>query len=327
MKQLILLVLLIGISITAQTQDSQAFFEQMTEKYSEKDGFSASMLTKDMFDLYLKKKKLDENSDAANALKSLDKILVVSQSAFAGPMVVGQKFDQNDYDKQMEANKKERDGMYNEMINHYKSSNYTLLKTEKRNGEDVKVYLKKGADKVNSLALITNSKAATNLVELDGDIDLANVASLQSALNLRGLENLYKIDNKSPYQYIGGDVSQYFDQERLQMMEERARAMADRQAVLSEEQMKRIQEQAEKQAEELAARQSEMAERYREMSERYGRQPIFLNYPGDSTVYYLNGKKVEVDKIKELKKDDIVTVDVNKDLENEEITIVKITTK
>lgn len=323
MKKLILLLLLVGVSVTAQTQDSQAFFEQLTDKYSEKDGFSASMLTKDMFDLYLKKKKMEENSGAVNALKNLDKILVVSQSAYAGPVVIGQKFDQNNFDKQQEANKKERDLMYNEMQDHYKNSGYSLLKTEKRMGEDVKVYLKKSNEKVNSLALITNSTAATNLVELSGDIDLANVASLQTALNLRGLENLYKIDNKSPYQYIGADAVQYFDQERLTFMEERARALADRQAVLSEDQLKRIEEQAEKQAQ----KQLEMAEKYREMSELYGREPIFLNYPGDSTVYYLNGKKVDVDKIKELKKSDIVTVDVNKDNNDEEITIVKITTK
>lgn len=322
MKQLILLVLLIGISTTAQTQDSQAFFGQLTEKYSDKDGFSASMLTKDMFDLYLKKKKMDENSEAASALKNLDKILVVSQSGYAGPAIVDKKFDEVEYQKQKEANKKERDGMYDEIVSHYKTGGYTLLKTEKRMGEDVKVYLKKSGEKVNSLVLITNSSAATNLVELDGDIDLANVASLSTALNLRGLENLYKIDNKSPYQYLGADAV-FFNEDRVREFEEQARVRAERQAVISEDQLKRIEEQAEKQAQ----KQMEMADKYREFSEIYRRQPIFLNYPGDSTDYFLNGEKATIEEIKQLDKGDIKSIEVNNASKDGERTVVKIKTK
>lgn len=326
MKQLILAVLLICIAMTTQSQNSQNFFEELTDKYSEKDGFSASMLTSDMFDLYMKKRKVDKDSDVAAALKNLDQILVVSQSGFAaGRVVYGETIDQEEYKKKLESNKKERDVIHKELVDHYKNGGYTLLKTEKRMGEDVKVYLKKGGEKINSLALITNSNASTNLVELQGDIDLANVASLSSTLNLRGLENLYKIDN-SRGGFISGSEMLHaygYDEERLAAMADRARAMAEEQAVISEEQMKRIQEQAEVQAQ----RQMEMAEKYREMKEVYGRQPIFLNYPGDSTQYYLNGNKVDAEEIKELMNDDIKTIDVSKDLNNEDITVVKITTK
>ena len=326
MKQLILAVLLIGITMTAQTQNSQNFFEELTEKYSEKDGFSASMLTSDMFDLYMKKRKVEKDSDVASALKNLDRILVVSQSGFAaGRVVYGETIDQEEYKKKLEASKKERDVIHKELVDHYKNGGYTLLKTEKRMGEDVKVYLKKGGEKINSLALITNSNAATNLVELEGDIDLSNVASLSTALNLRGLENLYKIDNSQGGFIAGSDMLRAYgyDEERLAAMADRARAMAEEQAVLSEEQMKRYQEQAEIQAQ----KQMEMAEKYREMKEVYGRQPIFLNYPGDSTQYYLNGKKVDAEEIKELRKDNIQTIDVQKDENNDDITIVRITTK
>ena len=319
MRNLLILGLLIGFSMTAQTQDSKVFFEQLTEKYSEKDGFSASMLTSDMFDLYLKKKKLEDNPDVSSALKNLDNILVVSQSGYAGPAFVSQKFDQNEYDKQKEANKKERDVMYNEILDHYKTGGFTLLKTEKRMGEDVKVYLKKSNDKVNSLALVTNSSAATNLVELNGDIDLANVASLSSALNLRGLENLYKIDNKSPYQYIGSDVGRYFSEDRAREFEEAAKVMAERSAQFSDQQMKQFREQAEK--------QMEMAERAREMAERYRVQPIFLNYPGDSADYFLNGEKATIEEIKNLENGDIQSIEVNKAKKDRERTVVKIKTK
>jgi len=315
MKQLILVVLLIGMSVTVQAQDVQRFFKGLTTNYADQDGFSASMLSSDMFDLYLKKKDLDENSEVAAALKNLDNILVVSQTKF------GEAYRAFNEQANTEKNSKpDYEKLHKEILTHYDGSDYTLLKTEKRMGEDIKVYLQKKNGNISSLALVTNSNTATSLVELDGNIDLANVASLSKAMNLRGLENLYKLDSKGSYY---GSYVPYIDEERIEEMAVRAREMAERQAELSDEQMKKIQEQAEMQAQ----KQMEMAEKYREMSEKYGRQPIFLNYPGDSTRYYLDGKKVEIEKIKALNKDDIKTIDVNKDLDNEEITIVRITTK
>ncbi len=315
MRKLILIVLMIGISVSVQAQDVQRFFKVLTSNYADQDGFSASMLSSDMFDLYLKKKDFDENSEVAAALKNLDNILVVSQSKFGEAYMAF-----NEQAKNENTAKPDYEKLHKEILAHYEGSDYTLLKTEKRMGEDIKVYLQKKNGGISSLALVTNSNTATSLVELDGDIDLSNVASLSKAMNLRGLENLYKLDNKGAY--YGARVP-YIDEERIEEMAARAREMAERQAELTDEQMQKIQEQAEMQAQ----KQMEMAEKYREMSEKYGRQPIFLNYPGDSTVYYLDGKKVDTEKIKELINDDIKTIDVSKDLENGDITIVRITTK
>ena len=320
MRKLIFTMLLFGTIVTLKAQDSQAFFDQMTQKYSETDGFSASMLTRDMFDLYLKKKDLDENSEEAAALKNLDNILVLSQSGYSVPFIVGQNFEKDDYKVRQEEQKKERGVIHKEILDHYKKGNYSLFKTEKRMGEDIKVYLKKNNGKISSLALVTNSNVSTNLIELDGDIDLSNVASLSKAMNLRGLENLYKLDNKSPYQ---GAYVPFFDEQRIEEMAARAKEMAERQAVLSDEQLKKIQEQAEFQAQ----RQIEMAERYREMNEKYRRQPIFLNYPGDSTIYYLDGKKVTVETIKELDKEAIKSVEINKPENEGGKTEIRISTK
>jgi hypothetical protein len=315
MKQLILMVLMIGMSVSMQAQDVQGFFKELTTNYADQDGFSASMLSQDMFDLYLKKKDLDQDSEVAAALKNLDNILVVSQSKFGSAY---SEFNQQ-ANTGVKTPKPDLEKLHKDILAHYNGSDYTLLKTEKRMGEDVKVYLKKKNSSVTSLALVTNSNTATNLVELDGDIDLANVASLNKAMNLRGLENLYKIDNKSTY----SGYKPYLDEARIEEMAARAREMAERQAALSDEQMKKIQEQAELQAK----KEMEMAEKYREMAEQYGRQPIFLNYPGDSTEYYLNGKKVDAEKIKTLKKENIKNIDVMKDEKNDDVTIVRIITK
>jgi hypothetical protein len=318
MKKILLLGLLAVFSLQAPAQNTDAFFEELTNNYADRDGFSASMITSDMFDLYIKKKNIDEESAVYEALNNLDKIIVVSQTGFSAD-AWGLAAGVSAEDKPKDDSAAE---LHKTILEHYKTGNYTLLKTENRMGEDVKVYLKKNQEKIESLALLTNSSAATNLVELKGDIDLSTVAELSKALNLRGLENLYKINN-SGAMYFGQNTNAYFPQERIEEMVARQKELVERQRFLSEEQREKLEERARAQAD----RQMQMAERYREMAERYQRQPIFLNYPGDSTVYYLNGKKVEAETIKEIDKTNIKSIEVNKSEKEGEKTIVRIKTK
>ncbi|WP_163324884.1 DUF4252 domain-containing protein [Draconibacterium mangrovi] len=318
MKKLVVFVLMMGIIFPVLAQQSQSLFEQLTEKYANQDGFSASMLSSDMFDLYLKKKNIDENSELAEALESLDNILVISQSRFG--VEPGDFFGD---DKPAKKEKSEEAELFGDIVKHYKQNGYTLLKTEKRMGEEVKVYLQRNDGLVTALALITNSSRSTSLVELVGDIDLATVADLNKALNLRGLENLYKIDNSAPGYFAGpGNFPGFeFDEARLAEIEARAREMAEK-ASLSEEQIAKIEQQAQMQFE----KQREMAEKQRELAEKYGRQPIFLTTPGDtSTVYYIDGKKVKSDKVKELLKNNEVER-IEKTNEDGK-TVIKIETK
>ena len=74
----IIVFLIASILVTAV--HSQDYFKALTEKYADKEGFSASYITKDMFNMYLKKKQVDEKSTVSETLKNLDNILMVSQS-------------------------------------------------------------------------------------------------------------------------------------------------------------------------------------------------------------------------------------------------------
>ena len=313
MKQFILLMTLTIFSLTSLAQQNQNLFNQLTEKYADLEGFSASLLTRDMFDLYLKKKNLDETSPVFDALKKLDRIVVISQSKLmtdgftSGTTTV---------------TKPENNQLHETILEYYKKNNYSLFKTEKRMGEDVKVFLNKNQDKIASLALITNSTAATNLVELQGDIDLKTVAELNKALNLKGLENLYKLDNSSSFYGPSAGIS--YSPERIDEMVARQREQFERQRNLTDEQRAAIEDQARAAAE----KQMQMAEKYREMAERYQREPIFLSYPGDTnTVYFIDGKKVKAREIKELDKEKIESIEVKKPEKKDDKTTIRIKTK
>lgn len=308
MKQFFLILAMVIISLPAFTQLNPSLFNQLTDKYADQEGFSASLLTSDMFDLYLKKKNLEEASPVFDALKDLDRIIVISKSKLmtdiqGSETTTGVKQNSNQ--------------LHETILDYYKKNNYTLFKTEKRMGEDVKVYLKKDQDRITSLALISNSSTSTNAVELLGNIDLKTVAELNKALNLKGLENLYKLDNSNAW----GVGLPRIEMEELMA---RQREMVERQRNLTDEQREQFEVQAQLQAE----KQMQMAEKYREMAEKYQREPIFLSYPGDTnTVYFIDGKKVKAKQIKELNKEKIESIEVTKPEKDDDKTTIKIKTK
>lgn len=313
MKQIILFLLVVVLTLPATAQQTKNLFDELTSKYADQEGFSASMLTSDMFDLYIKKKNLDETSPVFDALKKLDYITVISQSkSFAGPV-------------QATTGKEaiiDKNPLYDSILEHYRKNGYTLFKTEKRLGEDIKVYLMKNQEKIVSLALITNSTSVTNLVELQGDIDLKTVAELSKAMNLKGLENLYKLDNSNSWVYRTPGVA--FSPERIEEMVAQQREMIERQRNLTGEQRAAMEDQVRA----LAEKQVQMAGKYREMAEKYGREPIFLNYPGDTnTVYYIDGKKVKSKEIKELDKEKIESIEIKKPVKKDDKTTIRIKTK
>jgi hypothetical protein len=297
---------------------SQEYFKTLTEKYADKEGFSASLITRDMFNMYLKKKQVDEKSNVSETLKSLDNILIVSQSGFGK--------DTNDSGRTV---------LHKEILNHYKSDNsYSLFKTQKTMGEDLKVYLKKVNEKITSLAVVSGSDFSVNLVELNGVVELENLSDLGRELNLRGLENLYRINNnelvvtgyglgtrgeafgwgRSSGTWSVPDIKKY--EEQLQLIEKNRD--------LSAEQRKKIEEQAKL----MAEKQAQYAEQYRVMAEKYKRSPIFLSAPGDTNViYYLNGKKVTSAEIRKIDPDEIQTIDVRKNDDKNGRSIIKIITK
>ena len=315
MKTIFFALCMITITMSGLAQSHQSIFKQLTDLYADKDGFSASQISNDMFDLYLKKRNIEKESPVSEALEKLDNIIVVSQSKISR----GAALVRGGYITPETANEKENkedNELHQLVLDHYKSNNYTMLKTEKRMGEDVKVYLKKNGESVESLALVTNSSVSTNLVELQCDIDLQAVAQLGETLNLRGLENLYKIDNSSSgisRAYGIRNSGEFFTQERINEMIARQKELAEKNNQLTEEQRAKIEERAR----EMELKQKEMAEKYRQLAETYGRQPIFLSAPGDTnTVYYLNGKKVKAKEIKELDKSTIKTIEVKGDEKN-----------
>jgi hypothetical protein len=294
---------------------SQDLFKTLTDRYASLEGFGATNLTRDMFDLYLKKKQLEPNSPVFETIKKLDNILVVTYNGVPSgkDSVISAKITE----------------IEKSLLNYYNGQSFILFKTENRHSEDLKVFLKKNGDKVNALSLISATPTRLTMIELKGDIELTSISEIDKALNIRGLENLYKINGQQDI-FVNGQkfplenfnyYYTYSDQENLQkelqqklenlnmLNGEKMKMWADQKKDMDEKQQKLM---AEKQKE-MVVKQKEMAEKYLQMAEKYGRHPIFLSAPGDTNmIYYIDGKKVNVQEINKINSDQIESISIVK---------------
>ncbi len=296
----ILLTLLAGLLITLA--GAQTIFEELVDDYADIEGFSAVQLTSDMFELYLKKKNIEADDPVYETLKNLENIMVITQT-FVGD------------EEEDETNP--RDGLKYEIIQHYKDNSYNLFKTEKNSGSDLKIYIRKDDGTVESMGLVSSNSFSVNLIEMNGDIDLSNIATLSKALNIRGLEQLRVFNNESPnefffnYQYRMPNV----DMSEFKMSNERQKEI--------EKQMQEHQEQFEERHRERMKDGERLQERSRELYKKYQRFPIIISGSDNNDVeYYIDGKQVDLEDIKELNHEKIESIQVNKkDDEKDQIRI------
>ncbi|HBL74113.1 MAG: hypothetical protein A2W90_22595 [Bacteroidetes bacterium GWF2_42_66] len=295
------LILILFTAILVVPASGQELFKTLVEKYSNKDGFSAVQLSKDMFDLYLKKKSIDEKDPVYTVVDNLENILVITQV----------KSDEKD------------DGLKSiqtEIIDYYNKKGMSLFKTEKKTGNDLKVYIEKGANGVSSLGLVNLSDLSLTLIEINGVIDLTSIASLNKAFNIRGLDALRRIDDSGNY-LVSPDFSSFQVPDiRFELSEERRREM--------EGNVKKLQEEMKIHQKEIQIHQKEMSEDQKAMFSKYNRFPIFLSGDAESTIYFINGEKADKEDIRILDPNQIEKIEVVKEKKDDKkVGIIKITTK
>ncbi|GAP69773.1 hypothetical protein BA6E_121224 [Bacteroidales bacterium 6E] len=293
------IILSICILISALNLHAQDLFGSLTGKYANQEGFSATHLTNDLFDLYLKKKQVEPGSAVYETLKKLNRITVISQNSFGAQENQGKM-------------KETLSAVQDEIMNYYKDPAFSLLKTENRMGEVIKVYLKKNGDKVNTLSMVSSSPTRLTMVELSGDIDLTRVSDISGALNVRGLENLNKINGTSnTFVFQGVDMNQLEDQRIF--WEQYSDNLKDLPYPQMNIEMLRRQKELTEKHNEMTEKHREIVIKQQELANKYGRQPIFLSTPGDTNVvYYINDKKVDSEKFKSINPEDIESVSVIK---------------
>jgi len=167
---LILTLAIFPLLITAQNKAVDKLFE----KYAGKEGFTTVLISSKMFSLFSNLETDDEEfDDLMNSLKSI-RILATD----------------NDVELDKNIN------FYDEIMKELKVSEYEELMVIQEKDQNVKFLIMEVNGKIAELLLVSGGRDGNALISIKGDIDLKTISKLSKSMNVKGLEDLEKIDKK-----------------------------------------------------------------------------------------------------------------------------------
>lgn len=170
MKKYIIFLML--FCATAGLSAQNKAIEQLFQKYSELDGFTSVVITKNMFQLFANVDN-PSNDDFLKTVKNLDFIKILS--------VKGEK---------------EGKAFYQEIQAAIPEKDYKELMTIKETGNQVKFLTLEKDGVIKELIMISGGKEESALIWLAGVIDMKTVSKIAQGMNIEGMENLEKAEKK-----------------------------------------------------------------------------------------------------------------------------------
>ena len=171
MKKYIILFIFFGVTASLSAQNKA--IEQLFQKYSDRDGFTSVVITKNMFQLFA---NVDNptNDDFLKTVKNLDFIKILSI-------------------------KGENDGkaFYQDIQAAIPEKDYKELMTIKETGSQVKFLTMEKDGIIRELIMISGGKEESTLIWIAGIIDMKTVSKIAQGMQINGMENLEKV-NKIP---------------------------------------------------------------------------------------------------------------------------------
>jgi hypothetical protein len=156
---------------------AQSIMDKLFDKYSGTEGYTSVYISKYMFDMFRNNEtNAAESEDMEHVISKLNciKILVTDDDP-ATPVPVN---------------------LYQEMMKVIPSSPYKEIMVVKEKEQDIKFYAREEKNRVAELLMVIGGKSESVLISIQGDIDMKNISKLAKTMNIDGMENLEKIEEK-----------------------------------------------------------------------------------------------------------------------------------
>jgi hypothetical protein len=174
MKTIALVLGLLSLTIGVK---AQSIMDKLFDKYSGTEGYTSVYISKYMFDMF--------RNNEANAAESEDMEQVISKLNCIKILVTD-----DDPATPIPVN------LYQEMMKVIPSSPYKEIMVVKEKEQDIKFYAREEKNRVAELLMVIGGKSESVLISIQGDIDMKNISKLAKTMNIDGMENLEKIEDK-----------------------------------------------------------------------------------------------------------------------------------
>ncbi|MBE0637856.1 MAG: DUF4252 domain-containing protein [Bacteroidales bacterium] len=180
MKKTIFVFAVIAWVSTSGIALAQNTTNNMFKKYGSGDGFTVVSINKDLFTLLLEigqETDAQEISEVQEVIKGLETIKILMYDANKGtdPSFLP-KF------------KEELDAM--------KLNEYSELMMVREQDDIVRFMIRKDGEIINELLLLISQPDEAGFVSITGNINIKSIAKISRTMNIQGLENLEKINQK-----------------------------------------------------------------------------------------------------------------------------------
>lgn len=164
------ILIMISLSVFAQKNPVDKLFE----KYSGKDGFTTVLISSKMFSMFSEMETGDDEIN--NMISNIEsiKILTTEDESLLDPGI----------------------NFYKEIMDELSIDEYEELMVVKEKDQDIKFLVKEKEDIIVELLLVIGGKENNALISIRGIIDLKSISRLTKSLNVQGLDELERIDEK-----------------------------------------------------------------------------------------------------------------------------------
>ena len=182
MKKIILIIAALAmVSLPLQTF-SQSTTDALFEKYGAKDGFTTVHITKELFSLFGEITENIEGEDVQDLKEVVDGLEYIRILMY-----------ENSSDNKYADESTLQD--FKDDLDEVKLKNFTELMTVKEGGETVKFMIRKDGKIIRELLLLINQDDEAGFISITGNINLKSIAKLSKTMDIKGLDQLQKIDD------------------------------------------------------------------------------------------------------------------------------------
>jgi len=172
MKKLVLLLAMgiLGIS----TLMAQSATDKIFDKYNGKEGFTVVTINQAMFEMISKMDTTAEGKEMVDMAKSIERIRILAMDTVMNDV-----------------------NLYTEVMDVLPQKGFKELMSVKEKDMDIKFMILEKDSKVTELLMVIGgSKDDNAIISITGDINLAKMGSLAKSMNIKGMENLEKLNDK-----------------------------------------------------------------------------------------------------------------------------------
>ncbi len=172
MKKLMVGVVMIAISLTAQAQNDA--IAKFFSKYQENEAFSQVTISGKMFSMMANLTGDSEDEKAMiGAISKIKGLRILSKS-----------------------DTRDSRTLYKEAISMIPTKDFEELMAVRDKDKDMKFYTKESGGKISELVMVMGGNEEFMVMTIFGDIDLKEISKIGKAVKIDGLDNLEKIKDK-----------------------------------------------------------------------------------------------------------------------------------